>query len=153
MSHYYNGSGVNYFYSSSQVQYPTVNGSDSPYSPAYLPTQNGSSTFLYMRPTSGLAWEEESGAALPLTIPQQPQTMAYSLYQSSTLPTQRQAPSHPRLALGADHPMTDIESQDSINQDTMLSEPIIPPLDGYPDVKEFEELMKRYASCSFTRSN
>ncbi|OAL37889.1 hypothetical protein AYO20_02722 [Fonsecaea nubica] len=26
----------------------------------------------------------------------------------------------------------------------MLSEPVLPPLEGYPDVHEFDELMKRY---------
>jgi hypothetical protein len=41
--------------------------------------------------------------------------------------------------------MADIESQESFNQDSMLSEPIIPSLDGYPDVKEFDELMRRYS--------
>lgn len=79
-------------------------------------------------------------------LPQQPRMMSHSAYQSSTLPTQRQALSHPRLALGTDfnlNPMADIESQDSFNQDTMLSEPMVPPLEGYPDVKEFDELMKR----------
>ncbi|ETI24179.1 hypothetical protein G647_03548 [Cladophialophora carrionii CBS 160.54] len=40
--------------------------------------------------------------------------------------------------------MDGTECQDSPNQDTMLSEPVVPPLDGYPDVHEFDELMKRY---------
>ena len=39
---------------------------------------------------------------------------------------------------------TEIESQDSANENTMLSEPVIPPLDGFPDVREFDQLMKRY---------
>ena len=72
--------------------------------------------------------------------------MGYSPYQSSTLPTQRLAPPHQRLALGTDFslgPMADIESQESVNQESMLSEPIVPALDGYPDVKEFDDLMKR----------
>ncbi|KAA8647540.1 uncharacterized protein ATNIH1004_006234 [Aspergillus tanneri] len=38
---------------------------------------------------------------------------------------------------------TDIESQDSRNENTMLSEPVIPPLDGFPNVREFDQLMKR----------
>ncbi|EXJ60965.1 hypothetical protein A1O7_05118 [Cladophialophora yegresii CBS 114405] len=40
--------------------------------------------------------------------------------------------------------MDGTECQDSPNQDTMLSEPVVPPLDGYPDVHDFDELMKRY---------
>ena len=37
-----------------------------------------------------------------------------------------------------------IESQESPNEDTMLSEPVIPPLDGFPDVREFDRLMNRF---------
>ncbi|KAB8240429.1 hypothetical protein F9C07_1563276 [Aspergillus flavus] len=39
---------------------------------------------------------------------------------------------------------TDIESQDSRNENTMLSEPVIPPLDGFPNVREFDQLMRSY---------
>lgn len=38
---------------------------------------------------------------------------------------------------------TDIESQESRNESSMLSEPVVPPLDGFPDVKEFDQLMQR----------
>ncbi|OJJ44842.1 hypothetical protein ASPZODRAFT_70363 [Penicilliopsis zonata CBS 506.65] len=39
---------------------------------------------------------------------------------------------------------SDIESQESRNEGTMLSEPIIPPLNGFPDVREFDQLMRSY---------
>ncbi|KAL4915566.1 hypothetical protein BDW62DRAFT_219267 [Aspergillus aurantiobrunneus] len=39
---------------------------------------------------------------------------------------------------------TELETQDSRNEDTMLSEPVIPPLDGFPNVKEFDKLVKSY---------
>ncbi|KAL3470413.1 hypothetical protein BJX99DRAFT_267490 [Aspergillus californicus] len=39
---------------------------------------------------------------------------------------------------------TELESQDSRNEDTMLSEQIIPPLEGFPNVKEFDRLVKSY---------
>lgn len=39
---------------------------------------------------------------------------------------------------------TDIEDQESRNEGTMLSEPVMPQLDGFPDVKEFDQLMQRY---------
>ncbi|EEP79219.1 predicted protein [Uncinocarpus reesii 1704] len=38
----------------------------------------------------------------------------------------------------------EIESQESFNEHTMLSEPVIPPLEGFPDVREFDQLMKSY---------
>ncbi|PYH98344.1 hypothetical protein BO71DRAFT_416312 [Aspergillus ellipticus CBS 707.79] len=38
----------------------------------------------------------------------------------------------------------EIESQDSQNENTMLSEAVNPPLDGFPNVREFDQLMKSY---------
>ena len=37
----------------------------------------------------------------------------------------------------------EIEGQESQNENTMLSEPIDPPLDGFPDARDFDRLMKR----------
>lgn len=37
-----------------------------------------------------------------------------------------------------------IESQESFNEERMLSEPVSPPLDGFPIVEEFDDLMRRY---------
>ncbi|KAL4894653.1 hypothetical protein BDV59DRAFT_192495 [Aspergillus ambiguus] len=45
-----------------------------------------------------------------------------------------------RDALGS----REIESQESRNEYTMLSEPVVPPLDGFPNVREFDQLMKSY---------
>lgn len=42
---------------------------------------------------------------------------------------------------------TEIESQSSCNEDTRSSEPVVPPLDGFPDVNEFDQLVRRYKSC------
>ncbi|KAI2794282.1 hypothetical protein POX_a00874 [Penicillium oxalicum] len=39
---------------------------------------------------------------------------------------------------------TEIESQESRHEETMLSEPVVPALDGFPDVKEFDQLMRSY---------
>ncbi|RAL07327.1 integrase zinc binding domain-containing protein [Aspergillus homomorphus CBS 101889] len=38
----------------------------------------------------------------------------------------------------------EIEAQDSSNEHTMLSEPVLPPLEGFPNVREFDQLMKSY---------
>lgn len=45
---------------------------------------------------------------------------------------------------------TDIESQESRNEGTMLSEPMVPALDGFPDVKEFDQLMQRFVDSTIT---
>jgi hypothetical protein len=39
--------------------------------------------------------------------------------------------------------MIETEDQDSVNRDTMLSEPVSPALEGYPDVKDFDLLIRR----------
>ncbi|KAJ5653503.1 hypothetical protein N7490_000506 [Penicillium lividum] len=39
---------------------------------------------------------------------------------------------------------TEIEGQESHNEGTLLSEAVVPPLDGFPDVKEFDKLMESY---------
>ncbi|PGH10969.1 hypothetical protein AJ80_07326 [Polytolypa hystricis UAMH7299] len=38
----------------------------------------------------------------------------------------------------------DIEAQESCNENTMQSEPVIPALEGFPNVQEFDQLMKSY---------
>lgn len=37
-----------------------------------------------------------------------------------------------------------VESQESVNEESMLSEPVTPPLAGFPNVEEFDDLMRRY---------
>lgn len=37
----------------------------------------------------------------------------------------------------------EIEGQDSCNERTVLSEPIVPPLEGFPDVRCFDQMMKK----------
>ncbi|KAH8704284.1 hypothetical protein BGW36DRAFT_371033 [Talaromyces proteolyticus] len=51
-----------------------------------------------------------------------------------------------RLISMADMAESGLESQESINEATMLSEPVKPPLDGFPNVDEFDRLMKSYVN-------
>ncbi|KAJ5518438.1 hypothetical protein N7453_000860 [Penicillium expansum] len=46
----------------------------------------------------------------------------------------------PRDPLGE----TEIENQESHNETTLLSEAVVPALSGFPDVKEFDQLMQNY---------
>ncbi|RAO70675.1 uncharacterized protein BHQ10_006687 [Talaromyces amestolkiae] len=43
-------------------------------------------------------------------------------------------------------PEHDIESQDSINEQTMSSERINPPIEGFPQVEDFDKLMESYVN-------
>ncbi|RMZ78768.1 hypothetical protein DV738_g3695, partial [Chaetothyriales sp. CBS 135597] len=73
-----------------------------------------------------------------------PRSLSYP-YHPSTVPVHR--PGQGRARIGGDlnlNPMADIEEQTSYNAETMLSEPIIPPIAGYPDVNEFDELVRDY---------
>jgi hypothetical protein len=150
MSHHYsNGNGSNHFFNNGQIPYQTACSPYSAYSHNYLPTQNGLSTPpspMYMQsPTSlGMQYQTLPPARSSYTsYTHHSRTMPHSTYPHSTLPTQRQTP---RLSLGTDlhmSPLHDTEPQDSHNRDTMLSEPMEPPLEGYPDVKDFDELMRR----------
>ncbi|KAJ9385511.1 hypothetical protein DTO063F5_4104 [Paecilomyces variotii] len=48
------------------------------------------------------------------------------------------------LPLRSPLPRDEVESQESFDESTMLSEPVIPPLQGFPDVREFDRLMASY---------
>lgn len=67
-----------------------------------------------------------------------------SSYRQQRCVTPSRYPDATRLISICDmFPETEVESQESPNEDTMLSEPVIPPLEGFPDVREFDQLMKR----------
>ena len=144
MSQYSNGNGINYFYNNGQIPYSTVNGSYPTYSTNYLPSHNGTCSSMYLPHTSPMAMQYQ---LLPPARPTMPQSRSLSYpYHSGTLATQRPPPQRPRMSLASDlnlNPMADIEDQCSYNSDTMLSEAMVPPLEGYPDVSEFDELMRR----------
>lgn len=51
-------------------------------------------------------------------------------------------PQSSRYTLTHDHyQLADIESQESVNENTMLSEPVLPPLEGFPDIRDFDRLI------------
>lgn len=52
----------------------------------------------------------------------------------------------PRDSLGD----VEIESQESRNEATLLSEAVVPPLSGFPDVKEFDQLMQKWVLCDMS---
>ena len=68
------------------------------------------------------------------------QTAPYSFQQLS----QHSSPHYPRYTNGHDpYELSEVESQESVNESTMLSEPVLPPLDGFPEIKDFDRLIKR----------
>jgi hypothetical protein len=149
MPHYSNGSGLSYLYPNGQIQYQTVSTPCSTFPPAYASTPGPSGTSMYMPTSSGHPFHYfPTNARVPPTLPSQ--SRAYPVSSNyTTTSAHRSLSQHQRLASPHEYiPMDGTECQDSPNQDTMLSEPIVPPLDGYPDVQEFDELMKRYVDIS-----
>jgi hypothetical protein len=144
MSHYSNGNGLSYLYGNGQVQYQTVNGPCPAYSTAYAPAHDTPTSSVYMSNGSGLPVQYSVPSSRVPTLPSQSRALPHSSYYATSSPSHRSAGHHPRLVPPRDlSHMDGTECQDSPNEDTMLSEPILPPLEGYPDVHEFDELMKR----------
>jgi hypothetical protein len=140
MPHYSSNGGASYIYSNGQVPYQTIN---SVY-PTYTTTYS---------PNNSIAQFTPETSQMAVHYQQNPSHLAASLSQSRSLAQTQYPPSRPstqrysyanRAALQHDsYSMVDTEDQDSVNRDTMLSEPVSPILEGYPDVKEFDLLMRR----------
>ena len=124
--------GMNYMYGSGAHSYQPTTTS--------YPTFPSSGTPFYLAPSSMSGqFSNQSGRAY--TLPSQNRLSSTYHLQSSCVPSRPQeeirSPLHDLLAL-------ETEGQESPNEDTQLSEPIIPALEGYPNVKAFDELMARY---------
>lgn len=148
--HYTNGNGINYFHPQFPQGHVPYSGtaSCSTYPTHYMPTTQQLSHPAYMPGTSSMGMQYHltpPPSSRPYT---QSRTLSYppsTGYHTGTLPTQRmQPPSQHRLTYTTDLSLaTEIESQESVNEQSMLSEPILPPLEGYPDVKEFDRLVQK----------
>ncbi|KAJ9617725.1 uncharacterized protein PV06_01650 [Exophiala oligosperma] len=144
MSHYSNGNGLNYLYSNGQVPYQAVNTQYPAYSTAFTPTHNGHSSSMYMPNVTALPLQYPITSTRVPTLPSQSRALPSSSYYTGSSSNHR-TPLHQRIMSPRDYSHADgTECQDSPNEDTMLSEPVIPPLEGYPNVHDFDELMKRY---------
>ncbi|KAJ5934647.1 hypothetical protein N7466_004194 [Penicillium verhagenii] len=79
------------------------------------------------------------------TIPSMTTSEELRLHHSSSqyMPEPRYLPTR-YLPLREALSETEIEDQESHNEATTLSEAVVPPLDGFPDVKEFDQLMQSY---------
>ncbi|KIW18184.1 hypothetical protein PV08_02472 [Exophiala spinifera] len=144
MSHYSNSNGLNYLYSNGQVQYQTVNPQYPAYSTAFTPAHNGHSSSMYIPNVTILPLQYPITSTRVPTLPSQSRALASSSFYTAS-PSNHRTSLHQRIMSPRDYGHVDgTECQDSPNEDTMLSEPVIPPLEGYPNVNDFDELVKRY---------
>jgi hypothetical protein len=140
MPHYSSNSGASYIYSNGQVPYTTINA----VYPTYTTTYSPNNTAAHFTPeNSQMAVHYQQNSSHLAASLSQPRTIAQTQYQPSRHSTQRYSYAN-RAAIHQDpYSMVDTEDQDSVNRDTMFSEPVSPVLDGYPDVKEFDLLIRR----------
>lgn len=142
MPHYSNGNGLSYIYDHGQIPYQTVNTPCSTYSRTYAPSHGTIPATLYMPNASAHHFHYSLTGRIPATLPSQ--SRAYPMIpQYGPSSGHRTSSQHTRLGVLEYGPMDCTECQDSPNEATMLSEPILPPLEGYPNVHEFDELMKQ----------
>jgi len=139
--HYANNDNINYNYGP-HPHYENVSPAYSTYATSFISSQNRDTHFLsenlqmaaqypYSSPHLGNNTSSHRNSA---------QTFAHPLQQLS----QHSLSQSPRYSSPHDHyQASDIESQESVNENTMLSEPVLPPLDGFPDIQEFDMVIHR----------
>lgn len=141
MSHYSNDNNASYMYSNGQIPYTAINTLYPTYATAYPPSH---STTQFPAHSSQMALQyQQSSSHYPTALSQQ-RSLAQSQYLSPRSAAAQRYSYANRAAMGQEtHALAETEDQTSINQETMLSEPVEPALDGYPDVHEFDRLMRR----------
>lgn len=134
---------VNYMTNGHQAQYSPYTTTYPSYS--YLPSSSSAQTAVHW-PSSTSTSMQYSVRPPPrsATLPSQPRVLSRG-YFSPSAQSQCSSHHHARTSVAFDIGLLDTEEQDSVNRDTMYSEPIEPPLSGYPKVEDFDDLMKRQA--------
>ncbi|ERF77076.1 hypothetical protein EPUS_06294 [Endocarpon pusillum Z07020] len=139
---HYTNNDNNYNYSP-HPQYENVSPTHSTYAASFISSQHQDTHYL----SENLQMAAQYPYSTPLlnngAYHHRPlaQTTPYSLQQLSQHPLAQS----PRYSNHHDpYQHSDVESQESANERTMLSEPVLPPLDGFPDIKEFDRLINFY---------
>lgn len=140
---------LGYVSNNSYMQYSTIPATYSPFSAAFTPTSGtsqGAIVFSYSGGSPYLAGSSMPYSVQPpprsATLPSQPRVFSRG-YSSSTV-----GPHHSTSPMFIRPPfdyslLQETEEQDSVNRDSGQSEPIEPALEGYPDVNEFDDLMRQ----------
>lgn len=142
-SQYPNGNNINYLNNGGHVHYSHMNTIYPNYSVPFVPSQNIPNGLMYSTSHQmPMSYQAQPLRGNPL--PSQPRTHPHSPYYSSSIQTHRHHTQQaPRYISVQEISLADTEDQESTNQDSMRSEPINPPLDGFPSVTDFDELMKQ----------
>jgi len=152
MPHYQSPDGMNYMSGSHHTTYSPVPTTYPSYTSPYLATST--SQAAYYLPASTTASMSYSVRPPPrsATLPSQHRILSRGGYCSPTAQSQHAAHLPLRTPMAVDFSVMDTEEQDSVNCGTMKSEPIEPPIQGYPNVGAFDNLMKKYARLNQVRA-
>ncbi|KAK5951107.1 hypothetical protein OHC33_007860 [Knufia fluminis] len=146
MPHYQSSGGLNYMTGPQHAQYSPISTTYSGYTSPYLATS--ASQAAYYLPTSTTASMPYSVRPPPrsATLPSQHRILSRAGYCPPSTQSQHATHLPLRTSMAAEFSIMDTEEQDSVNSGTMKSEPIEPPLQGYPNVDAFDNLMKDYVA-------
>ena len=142
MPQYANSDSVNYNYSP-HSHYEPVSSTYTAYTSPFVPSQTQSQGAHHISESLQMAAQYPYNPPVlssPASHRHLAETTPYSFQQLSQHP----CPHSPRYLSGHDlcqHP--EVESQESVNENTMHSEAVLPPLDGFPDIKDFDRLINR----------
>lgn len=136
-------SGLNYVANNTYMQYSHLPTSYSPFSATYAPSPSPSQgAFMFSYAGSNPMPYSVQPPPRSATLPSQHRNFPRG-YSSSTMHPHHST-NHMYIRTPIDYSMLqETEEQDSVNRDTGESEPMEPPLDGYPDVNDFDDLMNR----------
>lgn len=142
MPHSASNDSINYNYSP-HPHYETVSPTYTAYANSFISSQIQSQGAHYISDDLQMAAQYPYNPSVlnnSASHHQSAQTTPYSFQQLQ----QHSCPQSPRYSSGYDlcqH--SEVETQESVNENTMHSEPVLPPLDGFPDIKDFDRLMNR----------
>lgn len=138
MPHYQSPSSVSYM--AANVQYSPVATTYSGYSPTYHSSSHHVQPMMYMGNAAGSSMGYHvRPPPRSATLPSQHKIVSPTSYYPPSSHNQHLQLRH---ALPSDFTILDTEEQSSENSETMRSEAVEPPLPGYPNVDDFEDLMK-----------
>ncbi|PGH00611.1 hypothetical protein GX51_05710 [Blastomyces parvus] len=105
-----------------------------PYSQTSSVASEGSHLGPHYATSHSMYPQTQHHSSLTSSYPYPPQYLAHSRYPA------------PHRYLAFPDPLRDveIERQESGNEQSMASEPVLPPLEGFPDVVEFDQLVANY---------
>jgi hypothetical protein len=140
MPHYSSNGGASDLYGPDQVPYTPINAVYPTSTTIYSPNNN---TTPFTLESSQMAIHYQPNSTNLAAGLSQRSTVAQPEYLASQPSMQRRSYANRAALSRGSRTLIATEDQDSVNRETMLSEPVSPGLEGYPDVKEFDALMVR----------